>query len=162
MTGVQRYFIRRVEKGRASPSPETLERCANALGVHMWELFYTGEKWQPRRHLTDLHGLAQESGKAGPDARFFSKLRPLLARIPEKDRALFLSFAKGLPFPSDPYYPPTTIAKTTSLIVSRSSVPILPLAISLTAAAEVWRPGNSPFLTHLETSTHVDPSQSCQ
>ena len=96
MTGVQCYFIHRVEKGRASPSVDTLERIAHALRVQLWELFYAGKAWHPPRYLTDLHELAQEGGKAGWEARFFLRLRPILARIPEKDRGLFLSFAKGL------------------------------------------------------------------
>ena len=96
MTGVQCYFIRRVEKGRASSSLETLERLANALGVQVWELFFTGEEWKPPKYLTDLHGLAQATGKDGQVARFFLKLRPLLGRIPAKERATFLAFAKEL------------------------------------------------------------------
>ena len=95
-SGVQRYFVSRVEKGRAVPSLETLQRLAKGLDVQLWELFCTGEQWRPPQYLTALHGVAHRKGKAGREARFFLKLRPFLARIPEKDRGLFLSFAKGL------------------------------------------------------------------
>jgi transcriptional regulator with XRE-family HTH domain len=95
-TGLQRGFIRRVENNLASPSLETLERFANALHMQLWQLFYTGDQWQPPQYLTDLHELAQERAKAGLEARFFLKLRPFLARIPMDDRLRFLSFAKAL------------------------------------------------------------------
>lgn len=95
-TGLQRGFIRFVEGSLVSPSLETLERFANALDMELWQLFYTGEEWQPPQYLTDLHGLAQDRAKAGLEARFFLKLRPFLARIHEDDRRTFLSFAKAL------------------------------------------------------------------
>jgi transcriptional regulator with XRE-family HTH domain len=95
-TGLQCRFIRRVEKGLISPSLESLERFAKVLDIQVWELFYTGEEWKPPQYLTELHGLAQAIGKDGQDARFFLKLRPLLARIPKKKRATFLAFAKEL------------------------------------------------------------------
>jgi len=95
-TNLERCFIRHVEKGRAIPSLETLERFADALDVELWKLFYTGEKPVPPQYLTAPRQLPRQRGKPGGEARFFSKLRPFLARIPERDRVLFPSFVKGL------------------------------------------------------------------
>jgi transcriptional regulator with XRE-family HTH domain len=95
-TGLQRRFIQLVEKGLISPSVESLERFAEVLGIQVWELVYTGERWKPPQYLTELHELAQATGKDGQVARFFLKLRPFLARIPKRKRAKFLAFAKEL------------------------------------------------------------------
>jgi len=98
-SGLMRCYISRVEKGYTVPGLESLQRFAKALDVPLYGLFYSGEQGPttPRlKALETLEKLAQEGGKAGTDARFLLKLRPLLARIPEKDRGLFLSLAKGL------------------------------------------------------------------
>jgi transcriptional regulator with XRE-family HTH domain len=101
-TGLWQNYISRVENGHIVPGLETLQRFAKALDVPLYELFYSGEQGPttPRlkalETLETLEKLAQEGGKAGTEARFLLKLRPLLARIPEKDRGLFLSFAKRL------------------------------------------------------------------
>ena len=95
-TGLQCGYISRVENGHIVPSLESLERLANGLGIQLWELFYTGKHWHSSHYLIDSHGHVQERGKAGREARFLLKLRPFLGRIPEKDRAVLLSFAKRL------------------------------------------------------------------
>lgn len=94
--GLQRSYIYRVEKGRISPSIGRLERLAHALDVKLWELFCTGEPLKPQRYSTDLRRYAQARGTEGEAARFFLKLKPVLARIPEKNRRLFLSLAEEL------------------------------------------------------------------
>jgi len=96
-TGLQRLFVRRVERGFAFPSIESLEKFARALDVPLWELFYTGEPWKPPRPLAGLPWhLKPKSGRPTRKARYLLKLIPFLARIPEKERGLFLSFAEGL------------------------------------------------------------------
>ncbi|MGA9055442.1 MAG: helix-turn-helix transcriptional regulator [Terriglobia bacterium] len=98
-TGLLRCYISRVENGHTVPTLETLQRLAEALDVPLYELFYSGEQGPTTRRLKaleTLEKLAQEGGKAGTEARFLLKLRPLLLRIPETDQGLFLSFAKGL------------------------------------------------------------------
>jgi transcriptional regulator with XRE-family HTH domain len=98
-TGQLRCYISRVENGHSVPTLETLQRFAKALGVPMYELFYSGEKGPttPRlKALETLEKLAQEGGKAGREARFLLELRTFLVRIPETDRGLFLSLVKEL------------------------------------------------------------------
>ena len=97
--GLSQSNISQVENGRIVPTLETLQRFAKALDVPLYKLFYSVEQEMttPRLEaLETLEKLAREGGKAGREARFLLKLRRLLARIPGKDRGLFLSFAKGL------------------------------------------------------------------
>ncbi len=97
--GLSQSNISQVENGHIVPTLETLQRFAKALDIPLYKLFYPAEQRPPTAHLKALGSaekLAQESGKGAREARFLLKLRPLLARIPVKDRGLFLSFAKGL------------------------------------------------------------------
>ena len=97
--GLSQSNISQVENGRIVPTLETLQRFAKALDVPLYKLFYSVEQEMttPRLEaLETLEKLAREGGKAGREARFLLKLRPLLARIQGKDRGLVLSFAKGL------------------------------------------------------------------
>ena len=43
MTGISRYYISRVEHGRAVPKVSTLEKFAYALQVPLYQLFYLGK-----------------------------------------------------------------------------------------------------------------------
>ena len=98
-TGLLSCYISRVENGYTVPGLESLQRLAKALEVPLYELFYSGQHapTTPRMKALDtLEKHAQEGGKAGTEARFLLKLRPLLARIPETDRGLFLSLVKKL------------------------------------------------------------------
>lgn len=51
MTGLLRCYTSRVENGHTVPSLETLERFAAALGIPLYELFYTGAEPPPRKSV---------------------------------------------------------------------------------------------------------------
>ena len=98
-SGLLRCYISRVEHGHTVPSLETLERFAAALDVPLFRLFYTGEdapvtpNLSPRRLLEEL---AEEGGPNGTEARFLLKLKGLMGRMVESDRAFLLDFARKL------------------------------------------------------------------
>lgn len=98
-SGLLRCYISRVEHGHTVPSLETLERFAAALDVPLFRLFYTGEdapatpNLSPRRSLEEL---AEEGGQSGTEARFLLKLKGLVGRMVESDRAFLLDFARKL------------------------------------------------------------------
>ncbi len=98
-TGLLRCYTSRVENGHTVPSLETLERFAAALGVPLYQLFYTQDETAstpsllPRKSLEEL---AQASGPEGEEARFFIKLKAYLDRIAGPDREVVLSLAKKL------------------------------------------------------------------
>jgi transcriptional regulator with XRE-family HTH domain len=98
-SGLLRCYISRVEHGHTVPSLETLERFAAALDVPLYRLFYTGEdapatpNLSPRRTLEEL---ADEAGPSGTEARFLLKLKGLVGKMVESDRAFLLDFARKL------------------------------------------------------------------
>ena len=99
MTGLLRCYTSRVENGHTIPSLETLERYAAALGLPLYQLFYTGDEPAPTPNLTPrqtLEELAEEEGKQGADARFLLKLKSLVESIRDSDRQVLLSLAKKL------------------------------------------------------------------
>jgi transcriptional regulator with XRE-family HTH domain len=99
VTGLLRCYTSRVENGHTVPSLETLERYAAALGLPLYQLFYTGDEPPPTPNLTPrrtLEELAEEEGKEGADARFLLKLKSLVENIRESDRHVLLSLAKKL------------------------------------------------------------------
>ncbi len=98
-SGLLRCYISRVEHGHTVPSLETLERFAAALDVPLYRLFYTGEDTPPTPNLTPrktLEELADDPGTSGTEARFLLKLRGLVGRMVESDRAFLLDFARKL------------------------------------------------------------------
>jgi transcriptional regulator with XRE-family HTH domain len=98
-TGLLRCYVSRVENGHTVPSLETLERFAKALEVPLYQLFYTQEQGPAVPYVLarkSLESLAKERGKAGEDARFILKVRKYLAHASEKQRGLFLEFARKL------------------------------------------------------------------
>ena len=81
---------------------ETLERFAAALDVPLYRLFYTGEDTPPTPNLTPrktLEELAEEPGTMGSEARFLLKLKGVIGKIAESDRAFFVDFASKLGTP---------------------------------------------------------------
>lgn len=81
------------------PSIETLERFADALDVPLYRLFYTSEDAPSTPHLTprrSLEELADEEGSSGSEARFLLKLKGLVGKMAESDRAFMLDFARKL------------------------------------------------------------------
>ncbi len=98
-SGLLRCYISRVEHGHTVPSLETLERFAAALDVPLYRLFYTGEDTPPTPNLTPrktLEELAEEPGNSGSEARFLLKLKGLVGKMVESDRAFLLDFARKL------------------------------------------------------------------
>jgi transcriptional regulator with XRE-family HTH domain len=98
-TGLLRCYTSRVEHGHTVPSLGTLEKYAVALGVPLYQLFYTGDEPPPTPNLAPrktLEELAEEEGKVGADARFLLKLRSLLEHVGEADRQVLLRLAKNL------------------------------------------------------------------
>lgn len=97
-SGLLRCYISRVEQGYTVPSIETLERFAAALGVPLYQLFYEGEEPPATPHLTyrpTLSELADEPGDKA-EARFWLKVRKLVAQLRESDRSLLLHLAAKL------------------------------------------------------------------
>jgi len=98
-SGLLRCYISRVEHGHTVPSLETLERFSAALDVPLYRLFYTGEDAPATPHLSarrSLEELADESGPGGTEARFLLKLKGLVGRMVDSDRAFLLDFARKL------------------------------------------------------------------
>ncbi len=98
-SGLLRCYISRVEHGHTVPSLETMEKFAAALDVPLYRLFYTGEDPPSTPHLTPrrtLEELAEESPTGGSESGFMLKLRKLVGRMMESDRAFLLDVAKKL------------------------------------------------------------------
>ena len=98
-SGLLRCYISRVEHGHTVPSLETLERFSAALDVPLYRLFYTGEDAPATPHLTprqSLEELADEAGPTGSEARFLLKLKGLVGKMVDADRAFLLDFARKL------------------------------------------------------------------
>lgn len=99
LAGLLRCYTSRVENGHTVPSLNTLEKYAAAFGVPLYQLFYEGDepprlsKLTPRKTLEEL---AEEPGKKGAEARFLLKLKKLLSKVKERDRAVFLATAQKL------------------------------------------------------------------
>jgi transcriptional regulator with XRE-family HTH domain len=90
-TGLLRCYISRVENGHTVPAVETLEKFARALEVPLYQLFY---EWETRPVVPELPRSTPNDGFAsGRGARYWSKLRRMLAKMNEKDRKLLLHFA---------------------------------------------------------------------
>jgi len=98
-TGMLRCYISRVEHGHTVPSIGTLERFAAALDVPLYQLFYSRERPPATPHLTprlSLEELAEEAGPSASEARFLLKVKDLLGRMTDRDRATLLHFAGRL------------------------------------------------------------------
>jgi hypothetical protein len=76
-----------------------LGKCAAAFAVPLYQLFYEGDepprspKLTPRKTLEEL---AKEPGKKGAEAKFLLKLKKLLSKVKERERAAFLATAQKL------------------------------------------------------------------
>jgi len=98
-SGLLRCYISRVEHGHTVPSLETLERFAAAFDVPLYRLFYTGEDAPPTRNLTPrktLEELADDPSASGSEARFLLKLKGVVGKMAESDRAFLLDLARKL------------------------------------------------------------------
>jgi transcriptional regulator with XRE-family HTH domain len=98
-SGLLRSYISRVEHGRIVPSLETLERLAKALNVPLYRLFCSEKVTAPTPYSTlrkTLEELSKDPGATGSDVRFLLKLKGLVGKMVESDRALFVDLAQRL------------------------------------------------------------------
>jgi transcriptional regulator with XRE-family HTH domain len=96
-TGLLRCYISRVENGHTVPAVETLEKFCRALEVPLYQVFYDGEKPRELLDLSKQKPVDEFAGsKRGKDARFWRKLLPLLPRMSQPDRQIFLSIAQKM------------------------------------------------------------------
>jgi len=95
-TGLLRCYISRVENGHTVPAVETLEKMARALELPLYQLMYDGQE-PPALPRNRNGNRTAEWGSAGKDARFLNKLCQSLAKMSQRDRKLFLSFAEKMP-----------------------------------------------------------------
>jgi transcriptional regulator with XRE-family HTH domain len=88
-TGLARTYISRVENGHTTPSLDTLEKWARALGIPLYLLFYDGDAL-PRPILPPKLIQPDESRK---NVRFLTRLCRTLAHIDKRHRQLLLQVA---------------------------------------------------------------------
>jgi transcriptional regulator with XRE-family HTH domain len=90
-TGLLRCYISRVENGHTVPAIETLEKMARALELPLYHLMYDGDKVpEAPTAITSNRDKSQTWGVGGKDARYFQKMRRLLAKMNSDDRKLLL------------------------------------------------------------------------
>src|SRR5258707_15753440 len=76
-TGLLRCYTSRVENGHTVPSVETLEKCARALEIPMYQLMYDGsEPPLPPKPVKNHVQDSWEASRAG--LRLIGKLIPLI------------------------------------------------------------------------------------
>jgi transcriptional regulator with XRE-family HTH domain len=95
-TGLLRCYISRVENGHTVPAVETLEKCARALEIPLYQLFFDGDKLPIAPDLPREKGVADGWGSSGKDAKTLARFRYLLSRTDEQDRKLLMSTAQEL------------------------------------------------------------------
>src|SRR5260370_29009121 len=96
-TGLFRCYISHVENGYMVPAIETLEKMARALEIPMYQLFYDGEE-SPKPPVLPKRKTSDEIlwGSSSKDARYLSKLLPLLGKTEEGNRKLILHMAQKM------------------------------------------------------------------
>ncbi len=82
-TGLLRCYISRVENGHTVPSIETLEKCAKALDLELYQLFHTGGG-KPKPVKVDAPQIDNQE----------RKLVELFRRMPGTDQKWFLGLAR--------------------------------------------------------------------
>jgi len=96
-TGLLRCYISRVENGHTVPAIETLEKMARALELPLYHLMYDGNEVPEARTAIASNGnKSQAWGNGGKDARYFQKLRRLLAKMKSDDREVLLYTVQGM------------------------------------------------------------------
>jgi transcriptional regulator with XRE-family HTH domain len=94
-TGLLRCYISRVENGHTVPAIETLEKMARALELPLYHLMYDGDE-APEAPTAITSNGSETWGRGGRDARYFQKLRRLLAKMNAADRKLLLHIAQKM------------------------------------------------------------------
>jgi transcriptional regulator with XRE-family HTH domain len=96
-TGLLRCYISRVENGHTVPAIETLEKIARALELPLYYFMYDGDEVPEAPTAIARNGnKSQTWGLSGKDARYFQKLRRLLAKMNSDDRKLLLHTVQKL------------------------------------------------------------------
>jgi transcriptional regulator with XRE-family HTH domain len=92
-TGLLRCYISRIENGHTTPSLETLEKLASALGIPLYQIFYDGDAPPKMANFLKKKDAADEWGLFGKWAAFLRRLQSLLGQMEEGDRKLLLGVA---------------------------------------------------------------------
>lgn len=82
-TGLLRCYISRVENGHTVPSIQTLEKCAKALDLELYQLFYSGGAKPKATRVEAPRFEAQEK-----------RLVELFRRMPDADQKWLLGLAR--------------------------------------------------------------------
>jgi transcriptional regulator with XRE-family HTH domain len=90
-TGLLRCYVSRVENGHTIPSVETLEKWANALGISLYQLFYT-EKSSERPKVSQVKD-DRLWGCSGKDARTLNRFCDLFSRMDDQSQDFIMSIA---------------------------------------------------------------------
>lgn len=96
-TGLLRCYISRIENAHNVPAIETLEKCARALGVPLYQFFYDGDE-RPKAPDLPKHKSAIDDGwgSSGKDAKTLARFRQLLSRTNEHDRRILMATAQEM------------------------------------------------------------------
>ena len=96
-SGLLRCYISRVENGHTVPAIETLEKCARALEIPLYALFYDGEKPPKAPDIPKQKAVAGDGwGSTGKDARTLAKFVRVLSRTKDRDRKILLTMAEKM------------------------------------------------------------------
>jgi transcriptional regulator with XRE-family HTH domain len=88
-TGLERYYISRVEKNYTVPSIETLEKLARALEIPLYQFFYEGQYPPALPNLFKQKTAGEMTwGDSGKERECLMRFRQQLAKMREKDRKL--------------------------------------------------------------------------
>jgi transcriptional regulator with XRE-family HTH domain len=90
-TKLLRCYVSRVENGHTIPSVETLEKWANALGISLYQLFYT-EKSSRRPKVSKVKD-DRLWGCSGQDARTLNRFCDLFSRMDDQSQDFIMSIA---------------------------------------------------------------------
>jgi len=91
--GLMRTYVSRVERGRTTPSLDTLEKLAFALRVPMYRFFCNGHR--PNGNGQRLFRRRTRAA-ATAEVRDLARFRRMLPRLKDGDRALLLSTAEQM------------------------------------------------------------------
>jgi transcriptional regulator with XRE-family HTH domain len=96
-SGLRAAYVSRVEHGHRTPSVETLEKFAHALGVPLYQFFYEGKQRPLPPHLPNGKAAPEITwGTTRKEIHFSRELGGLLARMRESDRRLLLHMARKM------------------------------------------------------------------
>jgi transcriptional regulator with XRE-family HTH domain len=95
-TGLLRRYISRVENGHTVPTVETLEKCARALEIPMYRLFYEGEEPPEKPWLPPANVAEPMWGSRDKEFRELRRFAKSLARMDDRQRRLLLAMAQRM------------------------------------------------------------------